>query len=83
MRVGRVLATVFAVSVRGQGVFLGLVELARIVVAGSLQVVVSGSGVMCRGPVMVLDCGVRGRCCHRSILLRSGSSIECKKSRRG
>ena len=61
--------TVLAVPVRGLGVLLGLFVLARLVVVGCLEVVVSGGSVMGCRLVMVLDCGVR-RCCHRSILLR-------------
>ena len=68
MRSGRLLTTVFAVAVCGQGVFLGLIELAGLEMAGRLQVVVSGGGVMGRGSVMVLNCGVPRPCCHRSIL---------------
>jgi len=55
MRGGRLLATVFAVAVRGQGVLLGLVVFARVVVASRLQVVMSGGGVMGCGLVMVLN----------------------------
>jgi len=64
-----VLTSVLVVAVRGHGVLLGLVEFARLVVASRLQVVVSGGGVMGGGLVMVLNRGVRGRCCHRSSLL--------------
>lgn len=69
MRGGRLLATPFAVAVCGQGVLLGLVVLARLVVSNRLQVVVSGGGVMGGGLEMVLNRGVRDRCCHRSSLL--------------
>src|SRR5208283_3675061 len=68
MRGGCVLVTVLAVAERGLGVLLGLVMLAHLVVVCRLQVVVSGGSVMGCGLMMVLGCGVRGRCCHRSIL---------------
>jgi hypothetical protein len=68
MRCGCVLMSVLAVVVRGLGVLLGLLVLARIVVMGGLQVVMRG-GRMVRGSlVMVLVCGVLGGCRHRSIL---------------
>jgi hypothetical protein len=68
MRGGGVLVTVLAVAECGLGVLLGLVMLAHFVVVCRLQVVVSGGSVMGCGLVMLLGCGVHGRCCHRSIL---------------
>ena len=76
---GCVLVAVLAVVERGLGVLLGLVVLARIVVVGCLQVVVSGGRMVSGGLEMGLGCGVLGAGCrHRSILL--GCHLGCDRS---
>src|SRR5271157_6505049 len=78
MRGGRVLMSMLAVVERGLGVLLGLVMLARIVVMGCLQVVVSGGRVVGGSLEMGLGCGVLGGGRHRSILL--GGHLGCDRS---
>ncbi len=78
MRCGCVLMTVLAVVERGLGMLLGVVMLARIVVMGCLQVVVSGGRVVGGSLEMGLGGGVLGSRRHRSILL--GCHLGCDRS---